>query len=472
MLGVASMPARAAPPSPSITAQPQLQPAFDPAVHDYVTRCEPAGQVTVSVTAGSVPVSVAGAAPQTGSFNRTLQLSSGRRFTIAFGGGDYNVRCLPQDFPTFTASRTGTPQAAYYLATPSIALGVPSSPPYVALFDDNGVPVWWYRSPSGTPLNAQLLADGSLAWNVETGEAGPFGQQWGDVVEERDLNGTLVRTLRTWFTPTDFHESAQLPNGDLLMTSYALQHGADLTSIGILWPVDVLNATFQEIQPNGVPDYAWSSQGRLQPAESLRWWDALFPYPWNPGLVWDWQHINSVAEYADGFLVSMRHTDAVYMVRRSDGAIEWKLGGTTTPQSLTIAGDPDSSADFGGQHDARALADGTVSVLDNGTARNRPPRVLRFRIDARAHSATLIQRIDPPPDVTASPCCGSARLLPGSDWVIDWGGTGTTEEVTASGHPVFRLDFAPPIISYRVVPILPGRLSSAALTAAMDRLSR
>ena len=49
---------------------------------------------------------------------------------------------------------------------------------------------------------------------------------------------------------------------------------------------------------------------------------------------YDIVHINSVEEMADGdYLISLRHTDSVYRLDGATGAIEWKLGGTETPES-------------------------------------------------------------------------------------------------------------------------------------------
>jgi hypothetical protein len=43
---------------------------------------------------------------------------------------------------------------------------------------------------------------------------------------------------------------------------------------------------------------------------------------------------------SDGLILSLRHTDAIYRISRSDGNVVWKLGGTTTAESLTVSGDP------------------------------------------------------------------------------------------------------------------------------------
>jgi hypothetical protein len=69
-----------------------------------------------------------------------------------------------------------------------------------------------------------------------------------------------------------------------------------------------------------------------------------------------------------------------------------------------------------------------------------------------------------------SPCCGSARMLPGGDWVVDWGGTGVMEERAANGALVLRLSFHQPYYSYRAFPVPPGRLSARRLIANMDAM--
>ncbi len=464
-------PGRALAQTPTITATPALQPAFDPSVPNYVTSCEPSESVEVSGNGNGEAVSVDAQPAQTGAFDQTLSLSAGQLFTIVVGSGadaqTYNVRCLPENFPTYTVQRPGTPQAGYYLVAPDLALSAAAPESYVILFDNHGVPVWWYDQSDGTPINASLMSNGDLAWDVQTAQ-NPFGEPGIVHLEEHSLDGTLVNTLTTSGSPTDFHEATELSNGDFLMTSYVPQT-VSLLSIGVPWPTEVLQASFQEVEPDGTVAYSWNSYGKLTPAESLGWTDALYAYPGAPGLVWDWQHINSVAPYEQGFLVSMRNTNAIFYIRASTGDVVWKLGGTTTPQSLRIVGDPDAATDFGGQHDARVWPDGTISVQDDGTSRNRPPRVLRFRIYPTLRIAQLVQTITDPA-VTSSPCCGSARLLPGGDWVVAWGGSQDVDEINAANQLVFQLAFAAPYFTYRAFPILSDQLSLPAIEAGMSAM--
>jgi hypothetical protein len=468
----------------SFSTQPALEPAFAPSIPDYVTRCDPADVVTVSVSdSGGTPVSVDRQPVDTRGFRTRLKIGPGQGFVVRTPSASYTVRCLPSDFPRYTAQIFGQPQAAYYLMTPSSAVAKAPAAPYVVLFDAHGVPVWWYGVSGGAPVDASLLPDGDLAWDLERYSFNKhnataltyqtlngFGLPSGTELDEYRLDGTPIRKLATAGTPTDFHTGLGLPGGTYLMTSYALRSGANLSPV-FGGTGNVLDATFQVVSSAGTLLYSWDAAGRIVPAESVRWRSALdFAYPGVTGSVWDYQHIDSVVPDGDGYLISLQHTDAVYLVRASDGSIEWKLGGTPTFESLTIIGDPNAARDFGGPTDAQVWPDGTVSVLDNGTNRGRAPRVLRFRIDAQARTATLIQTITDPL-VSASACCGSARLLPGGDWVVDWGNTQVMDELNQYDQAVLRLTLGYPYYSYGVIPILPGQLRLGALEAGMNAIT-
>lgn len=489
--------ASVAPSGFSFRTRPALQPQFNPAVPHYVTRCEPAEKVTIQVsdTTGT-PVTVDAQPVATRSFSTTVKIGRGQRFIVRAGTGharaSYSIACLPPDFPRYTAQVTGSPQASYYLMTPSSARVKAPGAPYVALFDNHGVPVWWYDDQSGSPLDASLAPNGDLTWDVyknlfnrqaspalswQMGLFGPppsvssgFNVPTGvDLVEHR-LDGNLVKKVDTVGSPTDFHEGLPLANGNFLMTSYALRPNANLSPL-FSAPTNALDATFQVVSPHGSLLSTWTAAGRISPAETGSYGRGpVLSYPGALGPVWDYQHIDSVAPDGNGYLVSLAHTNAVYLVSGSDGSVEWKLGGSRTAQSLTIVGDPSAGSDFDNPSDARAWPDGTVSVLDSGSNSKRPPRVLRFRIDPQAGTATLVQTLTDP-GATASTCCGSARLLPGGDWVVAWGTSGIVDELAPSGQAVFRLTFSGSYYTYRAVPILPGQLRLRALLAGMDAMT-
>ena len=395
------------------------------------------------------------------------RLASGQavRFVVRNGQSarTYQVRCLPPDFPQWTVERPGQPQAAFYVVDPCCHRK------YAIIFDNHGVPVWWLHTNSHI-LDAAYLRNGDVAVGVDDGRR--LSQGLSDAAfKEFRLDGTYVRTFTIPNgTLTDRHELQLLPNGDYIVVAHVPRGGVDLRPYGGPANATVFDDRIYEVSPHNKVVWSWSSRGHIRLSETGRWYKALVlthPAQLSRGHIgYDIVHINSVEPYGNDFLVSFRHTDAIYLIDKATGRIEWKLGGTHTPQSLRIIGD--DVPDFGGQHDARVLPDGTVTVFDNGTGRGRPPRALRFRIDTRARTATLLERLVGN-QTPSSPCCGSARKLPGGDWVISWGGTELVTELTPSDQPVFELDFHLST-SYRAQPLLPGQVSLRRLNAAMDSM--
>jgi hypothetical protein len=411
-------------------------------------------------------VAIDGGRGRGGSFEGAVSLAGGQAFSLVVSTHGarrtYSVRCLPSDFPAWTATRSGKPQAQWYVVAPCCSFR------YVAIFDTNGVPVWWIRTPHDV-LDAGLLPDGNV--DVALG----FGRWPGPGLSlarwvEYGLGGTLRRTFSIApGIPTDRHEMLMLPNGDYILLAHHPRSGIDLSHYGGPANATVLDAYIAEFSPHHKLLWSWDSAHHVSLAESRRWLPGLVRAPSvlpNGTRAYDIVHINAVAPDGRYLLVSLRHTDAIYAIDKATGTVAWKLGGTPTHASLTILGD--SVPDFGGQHDVRALPDGTVTLFDNGTDRGRAPRALRFRIDDRARTATLLEQISDPM-VASSPCCGSARKLPGGDWVISWGANPLITEITPAGTPVFTLNIQP-LMSFRAPPVLPGVLKRSSLTDAMNQM--
>ncbi|MEA2432258.1 MAG: hypothetical protein QOI19_2731 [Thermoleophilaceae bacterium] len=452
-----------------VVGSPSLFPAFDAGVRDYVSRCVAGKPLRLSVTgAGGETVAIDGRPARAGSFHVALRVANGQavRFVVKHGKErrGYLIRCLPRDFPAWSAERTGQPAAAWYVVAPCCTKST-----YVAIFDTNGVPVWWINTHRPA-LDASLLPDGNVTWAQQRGkDLGP-GVSAG-TYEEHRLDGKLRRAFSIpGGTPTDRHELQLLPNGDYVVVAYKPRSGVDLSPYGGPANATVLDAVVDEVTPHGKVAWSWNSAKHIGLAETGRWYQQNVlakPAHLKGRPVYDIVHINAVERYgASRFLVSLRHTDAIYAIDKSTGDVAWKLGGTQTSRSLKIVGD--DLADFGGQHDVRVLPDGSITLHDNGTGLGRAPRALRFAVDSAAMTATLVEQITDP-EATDSPCCGSARKLPGGHWVISWGGIHLVTEVTADGRRVFALHFAVHM-SYRAFPVLPGRLKRSALHRGMDAM--
>lgn len=432
-----------------VISNPGLYPVFQSSVTDYVNRCDPdrPTEVTVRAPEGAY-VSIAGQGPRGGTFTARVDQDPNERFKVVVTLGEttttHHVRCLPTDFPTWSAERTGTPQAEYY-ATSIITGFQPNRP---VIFDTNGVPVWW-SEPTPTFLTTPL-PNGNLATLNYAGG-----------MVERSLDGAIVRELDTVGAPSDFHDVLLLPNGNYVLATYDIRP-CDLTAWGQP-PASCLFHELQELTPEGGVAWSWRPEDDIPISETPERWRRE-PDP-IAGAVDPW-HYNSVEWTGDGFIVSFRHLDAVVKVDYATRDIVWKLGGTRRAESLRVVGDPvfTGGGSIAGQHDARLLEDGSLTLFDNGTRVDRPPRSVRYRIDEAARTATLAAAVRDP-IAPSSPCCGSTRLLPGGNYVTGWGGTPWFTENAPDGARVFRMHVS---FVYRAIPIEPGFYSRDELRAGMD----
>jgi len=162
-------------------------------------------------------------------------------------------------------------------------------------------------------------------------------------------------------------------------------------------------------------------------------------------------------------------SETLYKIDKTTGEVVWKLGGTWTPKSLSVANDPDGAYPFGGQHDMRLQADGTITVHDNSTNLPGPPRAVRYEINELTHTATLVEEVTDP-EAPSSFCCGSARRSADGSWLMSWGGRSLVTEFNPAGERTFRLGFGGVAFSYRAAVAPDGSLSAAALCAGMDSM--
>ncbi len=457
-------------PAASLSLGAMMSPRPSASISDFAVHC-PGGEVTATIRAragGRVRVEDA---VYTAAAALTVPLSPGQalHWRLKFPGKDairQQARCLPEDLPSWTSSRTGQPRSQWYVLTPTLTVG--SDPPgpmrYVVVVDDRGTPVWWRGFPSYAPIDAKILPDGALSW-AENGFT--FSQI--STYHTSDWAGVEGPTLGVGLS-LDHHDLEPTADGNYLAIRYvyrdcfgAAHDCVDMSFAGGSSTGTIIDCEVVKFSPTGDVLWTWKARDHI----SMDEWSDLARIDLGGDDFWDIHHLNSVEEDGDGIIVSFRHLDAVYRVRTSDGGIDWKLGGTPTPESLTISGAgafPVPSH----QHDARRLPNGHVSIFDNETAADRPPRVIEFALDTNARTATVVRQITDS-EVAASLCCGSAHLVAGGGWVIAWGGTSRVSEVDAAGKRLLTLDFQD-VFSYRAYPVEPGKVSRATLVAGMDAM--
>lgn len=437
-----------------------LSPVFDPSVPDYTVRCDGSPLAVSGRLAQGAAISVDGGAEETGTFEATVPLEENQEFSFTLDDGaaisTHHVRCLPADFPTWEYTRLLQPDHQFYVVDPAVGAGGTG---YAIVFDDHGVPVWWQGSNPG-PIDAKFIAEAGQPTRITW-----WGQFSGaDGYQIRELDGTVVRTVSIVGGSTDIHELQREPNGNYLVTSYQPREHVDLTAFGGGADDTVIDAEVQEINSLGEAVWTWNSASHIGLEETGRWWPTALK-----GAQRDIVHMNAVEPVDGAILISLRHTDAVYKIDRASGEVVWKLGGTWTPESLTVAGDPEGAYPLGGQHDIRLQADDTITIHDNNTNQPTPPRAVRYEINEATKTATLVEQVTDP-EAPGSFCCGSSRRSADGSWLMSWGGRSLVTEFNPAGERTFRLGFGGVAFSYRAVSAPDGSLSAAELRAGMDAM--
>jgi Arylsulfotransferase (ASST) len=447
-----------------------LYPDFDPATTRYVSRCGRGGEA-IRVDAGyGTKVAVGSSEPRTGTMRVDPGVGPGANFTLSATADDqrrtYDIRCLPTGFPSWKLKELRPIEPGLFVAAFSASR---DARPWVIVFDHDGVPRWWH-SPDTRALWAQLLSDGAVSWARSFGDG--YGLDPRMAHEVRSLSGELIRVVRTKGEIIDGHEFRELDSGNVLVDTYAPATKVNLSRFGGPAKASAVFAEVQEIDPDGRVVWRWNSRGKIGLEETGRWWrNVLSNSKDSAGGVatFDPVHVNSIEPRgADEVVVSMRHTDAIYGIERSTGDILWKLGGTETADSLRIVGDPAAKL-FGGQHDARVDENGNISVYDNGKDRPRRPRVVSYRLDLEAGTATYLGQLNDP-RIETSHCCGSARPLQGGGWLVSWGDNPLVTAFDHDGRAAFRLEL--PVSTFRAVPVPAGATTVAALDRGLERMER
>jgi hypothetical protein len=329
----------------------------------------------------------------------------------------------------------------------------------VIVTDTNGTPVWWMVEPSGgSPIDAKIIGQNTIAWTTNDG-----------YFTLRSFSGEVQNVLGPGL---DLHELQLTPVGTYLAIREAPRvcppDCADMSPWGGSAQAAVVDEEIVEMDSHSNVLWTWRTRDHITLGESGT-------QPWFPAVGDDIIHMNAVEPDGEGALLfSARHLDAIYHITKSTGVLDWKLGGLARAESLTVIGDTRPTAVgatgqvLNGQHDVRLLPDRTNTLHDNCTDAGRSPFAMRYAIHEIERTAEVVEAIQDP-RATFSACCGSARRLPGGNWVVQWGGIPYLTELDPSGNPVVTISYnSGATFSYRAVPILSGVVAADQLRQGMD----
>jgi len=316
-------------------------------------------------------------------------------------------------------------------------------PPGPMIFDEAGNLVWFHTLPktASAATNLQVQQLGSqpvLTWWQGYIPPQGFGQG-----EEIIVNGNYqeighVRAGNGY--SADLHDFKLTPQGTALLTVFN-PVDCNLSVVGGPSGAAVTDAVFQEIDlRTGLVRREWHSLDHVPMTDS-------YSLATHSSKKWpfDYFHINSIDQRADGTtLISARNTWAMYLLNTTTGRLQTTIGGHSSSVKLG------SGTHTAYQHDANTLADGAISVFDNGSIPKVHPqsRGLVLALDPQSDSATVVAQYEHTPSLT-SDSQGNIQQLANQDMFVGWGSEPYFSEYSAAGKLLFDAHLHGSYQSYR-----------------------
>ncbi len=192
---------------------------------------------------------------------------------------------------------------------------------------------------------------------------------------------------------TDVHDLELLTNGHALMLSYFPIKPFDLSKYGGSDTATFIGGVIEETDAMKNPVWIWRSWDTGHYLDT----DATFDFPSEtkpsgnkPGTPFDAVHPNAVSIDTDGnILLSARELDEVSKIDRKTGDFIWRLGGKHNQFKFI-----DDSIHFSHQHGVRRIANGHITLFDNGNIGHTGTRIEVFITPADSTFDTTMNVID------------------------------------------------------------------------------
>ncbi len=342
-----------------------------------------------------------------------------------------------QSYPPYSITVCDTNVSSGYYFTCPFSNAVPAYPHTQMILDSLGRVVY-YHAIHGTSIIFCIQPDNLMCYNTV------------NTFYLMDSTFTVVDSITAKNGIfDDNHEMQVLPNGHFLVLGYEY--------------VNMDLSAYHYFNHNGSPGStnAHVKVGVIQEQDSAKnvvfEWHAKDYFSFSdvdsltmnsPSNV-DWTHCNALALDTDGnILLSSRHQNEITKINRSDSSIMWRLGGKRN--QFTFVND---SAQFLLQHDVRRIANGNITLFDNG--RHLPFHASagkEYHIDENAMTATLVWSYCTDTS-TYSQAMGNVQRLPNGNTMVDDGIEVSLDHpfdlVDSSGNKIFEIHFPDSLWSYR-----------------------
>ncbi|MFI5135336.1 MAG: aryl-sulfate sulfotransferase, partial [Chitinophagales bacterium] len=273
----------------------------------------------------------------------------------------------------------------------------------------------------------------SVIYDFQLGANGYFDTYRSDLghfdVMDSNFNSVNSYSVTNGFKG-DQHELTMLSNG------YAFFTGVEDQPVNDTSDAVIEGSVIQEFDPDHNIIFEWRSFDHVDISEASH----LDPQ----AVVLDCIHTNSIDVDTDGnIIVSHRSLDQINKIDVNTGDFIWRLGGVKN--EFTFIND---TAKFTFQHDCRRIANGDITLYDDGNYHS-PPRsyAKEYRLDEVNKTATLVWSYTHPDVNGVIPfysAMGSVERLPNGNTFINWGQRTKTSlpsmtEVDSNGNIVWEM---------------------------------
>jgi hypothetical protein len=344
------------------------------------------------------------------------------------------------------------------------------------ILDNNLKPVWVY--PVGTRVGSADLQQDTYEPCGNATCAEPVLTWWEGVVNGQ---GTVTRGT-VFVVDQHYRRVATLTAAKPWIISL---HDASIDGPNV-WVTAYRTVRNQNLAPYGgakrgaVSDVA-VQEYKLSTGKLIRSWDALNPGhkahvplssaeqpPPTPkqgraGAVWDAYHLNAVQALPDGnLLVSMRNTEAVYLVNPLTGKTLWTLGGKHSTFRFG------HGAKFHWQHDAQLVdpaaggigTNEKLTLFDDNCCLIHPvggfapqngwAKGLELSLNTVTKKATLVASYQHKPPLSPA-FLGSMQVLKGGNALVSWGSLPFFSEYSRSGKKLLDVQWPGKDETYRAL---------------------
>lgn len=425
-----------------------IYPEFNPSVKDYyITSLNTLKTIQVTLNDFVASKSVYINNIKVTNKITDIQLNPGEDIVIKSGyhpesTETYTIHYLPEDMPGINLITKNNPAEGYILVSLfEIVQGGSRDFSYIAILNNDGFPVYYKKVPAGV-INFMCfdIGNNQKRFSYNSYNLGKIVVMNEDFEEIKQLN--LLPYNGHGSYAADTHDFLYFDDNHYIVPAYISRENVNMSAYSGGSSVELTEFVFQEILNNQVI-FEWNTADY---PELLSATDPIYYALYATAPKVDYFHFNSINidPNDNNFIISARHTNQIYKVNRTTGAIMWRFGGSNDDFNLT------GNQIISHPHHATILPNGHLLLFDNGVTKTpKQSRIAEFALNENTMTASLV--FEYADTGRYFDIMGSAQKLTNGNYFIGWGGNITSQtnanksditEIDPNGNIVLDISFS------------------------------